>query len=188
MKITSRDPGAPPVSYIKQSGGLFLDMTIHDFDMARFVVDKEVTEVFAKGAVLVDPAIGEAGDIDTAIITLTYEDGTLAVIDNSREAAYGYDQRVEVFGSKGMVQGHNNLEDNHRLVTKDGEQAALPLHFFLERYADAYKTELVDFVNALSKNTPIPVGGLDGLQSLKIGLAAKKSIAENRPVKLSEIN
>ena len=187
VKITSRDPGAPPISYIKQSGGLFLDMTIHDFDMARFIVEKEVEEVYAKGAVLVDPAIGEAGDIDTAIITLTYTDGTLAVIDNSREAAYGYDQRIEVFGSKGMVQGNNNLSDGHKLYTKNGVEGALPLHFFLERYAEAYKTEMEDFTSTLIHDTHAPVGGEDGLKSLKIGLAAIKSLKENRPVQLSEI-
>ena len=130
VKITSRDPGAPPVSYIEKSGGLFLDMTIHDFDMARFVVDKEVEEVYAKGAVLVDPAIGAVGDIDTAVVTLTYTDGTMAIIDNSREASYGYDQRVEVFGSKGMVQSNNNFHDSHKLYNKQGIHAALPLHFF----------------------------------------------------------
>ncbi|MFS4456129.1 inositol 2-dehydrogenase [Maribacter sp. 2304DJ31-5] len=188
VKITSRDPGAPPVSYIKQSGGLFLDMTIHDFDMARFIVEKEVEEVYAKGAVLIDDAIGKAGDIDTAIVTLTYTDGTMAVIDNSREAAYGYDQRVEVFGSKGMVQGNNNLHDTHKLHNKDGIHGALPLHFFLERYAQAYKTEIQDFVDALTSNENVPVDGEDGLQSLRIGLAAKKSLMENRPVKISEIN
>ena len=167
VKITSRDPGAPPVSYIEQSGGLFLDMTIHDFDMARFIVDKEVKEVYAKGAVLVDEAIGKAGDIDTAIVTLTYTDGTMAVIDNSREAAYGYDQRLEVFGSKGMVQGNNNLHDNHRLYNKEGGHGALPLHFFLERYAQAYKTEMQSFVDALTGNNDISVGGEDGLLSFK---------------------
>lgn len=187
VKITSRDPGAPPISYIKQSGGLFLDMTIHDFDMARFIVEKEVEEVYAKGAVLVDPAIGEAGDIDTAIITLTYTDGTMAVIDNSREAVYGYDQRIEVFGSKGMVQGNNNLSDGHRLYTKDGVQGALPLHFFLERYAEAYKAEMEDFTSTLIDDNQAPVGGEDGLKSLKIGLAAIKSLKENRPVQISEI-
>ncbi|MFK5973369.1 MAG: inositol 2-dehydrogenase [Flavobacteriaceae bacterium] len=187
VKITSRDPGAPPISYIKQSGGLFLDMTIHDFDMARFIVEKEVEEVYAKGAVLVDPAIGEAGDIDTAIITLTYTDGTMAVIDNSREAAYGYDQRIEVFGSKGMVQGNNNVSDGHRLYTKSGVQGALPLHFFLERYAEAYKTEMEDFTNILIDDNQAPVGGKDGLESLKIGLAAIKSLKERRPVQISEI-
>ncbi len=188
VKITSRDPGAPPVSYIKTSGGLFLDMTIHDFDMARFIVDKEVEEVFAKGAVLVDPAIGEAGDIDTAVITLTYSDGTMAVIDNSRQASYGYDQRIEVFGSKGMVQSNNNFMDSHTLFNDQGVHSALPLHFFLERYSEAYKNEIGDFTKSLKNGNKTPVDGNDGLQSLKIGLAAMKSLKENRPVKILEIS
>ncbi|MCK5440737.1 MAG: hypothetical protein KAJ23_02480, partial [Maribacter sp.] len=179
---------APPVSYIEKSGGLFLDMTIHDFDMARFIVGKEIDEVYAKGAVLVDPAIGEAGDIDTAVITLTYADGTMAIIDNSREAAYGYDQRVEVFGSKGMVKAENNLHDSHQLFTSQGSQGSLPLHFFLERYAEAYKTEMKDYIKSLENGGEIPATGNDGLQSLKIGLAAIKSLKENRPVKLSDID
>ncbi|MGB5498370.1 MAG: Gfo/Idh/MocA family oxidoreductase, partial [Maribacter sp.] len=187
VKITSRDPGAPPVSYIEKSGGLFLDMTIHDFDMARFVVNKEVDEVYAKGAVLVDQAIGEVGDIDTAVVTLTYTDGTMAIIDNSREAAYGYDQRIEVFGSKGMVQADNNFHNSHRLYNRDGVQGALPLHFFLERYQQAYKTEMADFIKGLENGVTMPVNGNDGLKSLKIGLAALKSIKENRPIKISEI-
>lgn len=187
VKITSRDPAAPPVSYIKQSGGLFLDMSIHDFDMARFVVDKEVVEVYAKGAVLIDPAIGEAGDIDTAVITLTYEDGSMAVIDNSREAAYGYDQRVEVFGSKGLVKANNNFHDSHKLYTSRGIQGALPLNFFLERYAEAYKTEISEFIKCLTNGQNIPVTGEDGKLSLVIGLAAIKSIQKNRPVKIIEI-
>jgi myo-inositol 2-dehydrogenase/D-chiro-inositol 1-dehydrogenase len=187
VKITSRDPGAPPLSYIKKSGGLFMDMTIHDFDMARYVVDKEVVEVYAKGAVLVDPEIGVAGDIDTAVVTLTYTDGTMAIIDNSREASYGYDQRVEVFGSKGMVQSNNNFHDSHKLYNKQGIHAALPLHFFLERYQEAYKTEMTDFIKGLQNGTKMPVDGNDGLQSLKIALAALKSVQEKRPVKIKEI-
>lgn len=187
VKITSRDPGAPPISYIEKSGGLFLDMTIHDFDMARFVVGKEVEEVYAKGAVLIDPSIGEVGDIDTAVITLTYTDGTMAIIDNSREAAYGYDQRIEVFGSKGMVQGNNNFLDSHRLYTKNGIEAALPLHFFLERYADAYRLEMYDYVKSLKNEESVPVDGSDGLSSLQIGLAAIKSLKEKRPVKVDEV-
>jgi len=187
VKITSRDPGAPPVSYIEKSGGLFLDMTIHDFDMARFVVGKEIEEVYAKGAVLVDPAIGKAGDIDTAVVTLTYTDGTMAVIDNSREAAYGYDQRIEVFGSKGMVQADNNYEDSHRLYTNKGVLGALPLHFFLERYAEAYKSEMSSYVKSLKNGEAVPVNGNDGLLSLQIGLAAIKSLKEKRPVKIAEI-
>jgi len=188
VKITSRDPQAPPISYVVQSGGLFLDMTIHDFDMARFLVDKEVVEVYAKGAALINPELSRVGDIDSAVITLTYEDGTMAIIDNSREAAYGYDQRVEVFGSRGMVKADNNLHDTHQLFNSEGSHAALPLHFFLERYAAAYKTEIREFIYALSNNTNLPVDGNDGLQSLKIGLAAIKSIKENRPVKTAEIN
>ncbi|MEO1010835.1 MAG: inositol 2-dehydrogenase [Bacteroidota bacterium] len=187
VKITSRDPGAPPISYIEKSGGLFLDMTIHDFDMARFVVDKEVAEVYAKGAVLVDPAIGKAGDVDTAVVTLTYTDGTLAIIDNSREASYGYDQRLEVFGSKGMVQSNNTFRDSHKLYNAKGIHASLPLHFFLERYAEAYKLEIRDFIKGLQNGTMMSVNGDDGLQSLKIGLAALKSLHEHRPVKISEI-
>ncbi len=188
VKITSRDPEAPPINYIKSSGGLFLDMTIHDFDMARFVVGKEVIEVYAKGAVLIDPAIGEAGDIDTAVIMLTYADGTMAIIDNSREAAYGYDQRVEVFGSKGMVQANNNFHDSHRLYNSSGIQAALPLHFFIDRYAQAYKTEMSEYINSLKNGGKVPVDGQDGISSLKIGLAAIKSIQEKRSVHIDEIN
>ncbi len=188
VKITSRDPGVPPVSYIKKSGGLFLDMTIHDFDIARFIVDKEIEEVYAKGAVLVDSVIGDLGDIDTAVITLTYTDGTMAIIDNSRKAAYGYDQRVEVFGSDGMVRAENNLHDSHQLFTSQGSQRSLPLDFFLERYAEAYKTEMSDYIKSLEDGNPVPANGNDGLQSLKIGLAAIISLKENRPVKLEEIN
>lgn len=187
VKITSRDPGAPPISYIEKSGGLFLDMTIHDFDMARYVVGKEVVEVYAKGAVLIDPSIGEAGDIDTAVVTLTYDDGTMAIIDNSRKAAYGYDQRIEVFGSKGMVQANNNFMDSHRLYTDKGIQASLPLHFFLERYAMAYKTEMLEFIDSLKNGAVVPVDGRDGLMSLQIGLAAIQSLKEKRPVRIDEI-
>jgi myo-inositol 2-dehydrogenase/D-chiro-inositol 1-dehydrogenase len=187
VKITSRDPEAPSLNYIEKSGGLFLDMTIHDFDMARFVVGKEVKEVFAKGAVLIDPAIGEAGDIDTAVIILTYTDDTMAIIDNSRKAVYGYDQRIEVFGSYGMVQGNNNFNDSHRLYTRKGIQRSLPLNFFLERYADAYKTEIGDFIKSLETGKEIPVNGEDGKISLIIGLAAIKSLQEKRTVKISEI-
>jgi myo-inositol 2-dehydrogenase/D-chiro-inositol 1-dehydrogenase len=187
VKITSRDPGAPPLSYIEKSGGLFMDMTIHDFDMARYLVGKEVVEVYAKGAVLVDPNIGVIGDIDTAVVTLTYTDGTMAVIDNSREAAYGYDQRVEVFGSKGMVQSNNNFHDSHKLYNKQGIHAALPLHFFLERYQEAYKAEMRNFIKGLQNGTKMTVDGNDGLQSLKIALAALKSIQEKRSVRIDEI-
>lgn len=188
VKITSRDPQAPPISYVTKSGGLFLDMTIHDFDMARFLVDKEVEEVFARGAALINPELSKVGDIDTAVITLTYQDGTMAIIDNSREAVYGYDQRVEVFGSKGMVKADNNLHNTHQFFDSKGSHGALPLHFFIERYMDAYKKEIVDFIKSLIDEIALPVNGNDGLQSLLIGLAAIKSLKENRPVKVSEID
>lgn len=187
VKITSRDPGPPPVSYIKVSGGLFLDMTIHDFDMARFIAGKQVKEVFAKGAVMVDPEIGKAGDIDTAVITLTFDDGTMAVIDNCRKAVYGYDQRLEVFGSKGMAQAENNFPNNHKLYTEGGISGDLPLHFFLERYDASYNQEIREFIVALMSGGEMPVNGEDGLMSIAIGLAAKKSVSEGRPVKMEEI-
>lgn len=187
VKITSRDPGPPPVSYIKVSGGLFLDMTIHDFDMARFISGKQIKEVFAKGAVMVDPEIGQAGDIDTAVITLTYEDGSIAVIDNCRKAVYGYDQRLEVFGSKGMAQAENNFPNNHKLYTEEGVSGDLPLHFFLERYDASYNYEIREFIDTLVSGGDMPVDGNDGLLSVAIGLAAKKSVEEGRPVKMEEI-
>ncbi len=187
VKITSRDPGPPPVSYVKVSGGMFLDMTIHDFDMARYISGKQVKEVFAKGAVMVDPEIGKAGDIDTAIITLTFEDHSMAVIDNCRKAVYGYDQRLEVFGSKGMAQAENNFPNNHKLYTESGVSGDLPLHFFLERYNASYNQEIREFIDALLSGVKMPVDGTDGLLSIAIGLAAKKSVAEARPVLISEI-
>lgn len=187
IKITSRDPGPPPVSYIKVSGGLFLDMMIHDFDMARYISGKRVKEVYAKGTILVDPAIGEAGDIDTAIVTLTFEDNTMAVIDNSRKAVYGYDQRLEAFGNKGMARADNNFPNTHELYTEKGVTGDLPLYFFLERYNTSYNNEIKEFIVALASDKEMPCSGEDGLMSLAVGLAAKKSIVTKRPVLLKEI-
>lgn len=187
VKITSRDPEPPPVEYVKTSGGIFLDMTIHDFDMARYISGKQVKEVYAKGAVMVDPEIGKAGDIDTASIILTFEDDTMAIIDNCRRAVYGYDQRLEVFGSKGMAQAENNFPNNHKLYTESGVSSDLPLHFFLERYDASYNQEMKEFIDALVSGGKMPVDGNDGLMSIAIGLAAKKSVKENRPVRISEI-
>lgn len=187
IKITSRDPGPPPVSYIKVSGGMFLDMTIHDFDMARYISGKEVKEVYAKATVKVDPEIAQAGDVDTAVITLTFEDDSMAVIDNCRKAAYGYDQRLEVFGSKGMAQNENNFPNMHKLYTESGVSGDLPLHFFLERYDASYNQEIREFIDALISGDPMPVDGNDGLISIAIGLAAKKSVKEDRPVQMTEI-
>jgi myo-inositol 2-dehydrogenase / D-chiro-inositol 1-dehydrogenase len=187
IKITSRDPGPPPISYIKSSGGMFLDMTIHDFDMARFISGKKVKDVFARATVKVDPEIGKAGDVDTAVILLTFEDNSMAIIDNCRKAAYGYDQRLEVFGDRGMAMAENNFPNNHKLYTEDGVSGDLPLHFFLERYDGAYMQEIREFVDALVSGSDMPVDGEDGLISIAIGLAAKKSLKENRPVLLTEI-
>ena len=174
IKITSRDPGPPPISYIKVSGGMFLDMTIHDFDMARYISGKKVKEVFAKATVKIDPEIGQAGDVDTAVIILTFEDDSMAVIDNCRKAAYGYDQRLEVFGSKGMAQAENNFPNNHKLYTETGVSGDLPLHFFLERYDASYNQEIREFIDALVSGSAMPVDGEDGLISIAMGLAAKK--------------
>jgi len=187
VKITSRDPAPPPPSYVAGSGGLFLDMMIHDFDMARFQAGSEVVEVYAKGAVLVDPAIGAAGDIDTAIVTLTFANGALCTIDNSRKAVYGYDQRVEVFGSKGSASAENDMPSTVKLSTVSGVSSDKPLHFFLERYKDAYINEVKAFFEAIVAGKDVPVGGEDGLRNLIVGLAAKKSLVEGRPVKISEI-
>jgi len=187
LKITSRDPGPPPISYIKRSGGLFLDMTIHDFDMARFIVGSEVKEVFAYGRVRIDPAIGEADDVDTAIVNLTFEDGTIATIDNSRKATYGYDQRLEIFGSKGMAHIGNQQADSHTIYNAAGIHQPVLLDFFLERYAEAYRRELKDFVSAILGAKPVPVDAHDALMATKIGMAAWRSVREHRPVALSEI-
>jgi myo-inositol 2-dehydrogenase/D-chiro-inositol 1-dehydrogenase len=187
LRITSRDPGPPPEQYLRASGGIFLDMTIHDFDMARYLMGSEVTEVYTRAAVLVDPMFARAGDWDTAVITLTFENGAFAVIDNSRKAVYGYDQRVEMFGSGGMVTVTNNTPDTHILCDSAGIHTALPLNFFLERYAESYLREMSAFVDAVVNRTPVPVGGEDGLKAAAIALAAGKSARENRPVKLTEI-
>jgi myo-inositol 2-dehydrogenase/D-chiro-inositol 1-dehydrogenase len=187
LRITSRDPGPPPEQYLKASGGIFLDMTIHDFDMARYLMGSEVTEVYTRAAVLVDPMFARAGDWDTAVITLTFENGAFAVIDNSRKAVYGYDQRVEMFGSEGMVTVTNNTPDSHILCDRVGIHTALPLNFFLERYTESYLREMRAFVQAVVNQTPVPVGGEDGLKAAVIAVAAGISARENRPVKLVEI-
>ncbi len=187
IKITSRDPEPPSPEYVKVSGGMFLDMTIHDFDMARFLAGCDAVEVYAQAANLVDPAIGEAGDIDTAIITLKMENGALAVIDNCRRAAYGYDQRAEVFGSLGMAAASNDSASNVQISTADGVTGEKPLFFFLERYMDAYGREVSEFVDAIVNDTPTPLGVEDGLKPVLMGIAAKKSLDEHRPVRIEEV-
>lgn len=187
IKITSRDPEPPCADYVKVSGGMFLDMTIHDFDMVRFLAGCDAEEVYVEAAVLVDPAIGEAGDVDTAVITLKMENGAIAVIDNSRKAVYGYDQRAEVFGSKGMVKIENDAQSTVAISNEGGVTGEKPLHFFLERYMDAYAKEVKCFVEAIEQGTETPLGVDDGLKPVLMGLAAKKSLEEHRPVKISEI-
>lgn len=182
LKITSRDPAPPPIEYIKSSGGMFMDMSIHDFDMARFIVGSEVVEVFAQGAVLVDKAIGTAGDIDTAIITLRFANGCFGVIDNSRKAVYGYDQRLEIFGSKGMSKIGNNYSDTALLYNNKGRHTGLPLHFFMQRYTEAYCEEMRAFVDAIQRDKTVPVSGEDALEATRIALAAKESVERKMPV------
>jgi myo-inositol 2-dehydrogenase/D-chiro-inositol 1-dehydrogenase len=187
LRITSRDPQPPPIEYVKVSGGIFLDMTIHDFDMARYLIGSEVDEIYAAGGVMVDPEIGKAGDIDTAVITLRFENGTIGTIDNSRRAVYGYDQRVEVFGSEGMVAVSNNKPDTAVHSNAEGVHSSLPLFFFVERYTDSYIAEMQAFIECIQQDKTPPVTGIDGRIPVVMGYAARKSYKENRPVKLSEI-
>lgn len=188
VQITSRDPEPPPLSYVRDSGGLFLDMMIHDFDMVRFLLDDEVEEVSATGAVRVDPAIGEAGDIDTAIVTLRYKCGALGVITNSRQAVYGGDQRVEVLGSLGSVLCENNTPDRVIRQTEAGVIHAKPLYFFIERYLAAYADELRSFIRAILNDAEVEVTGYDGRAPVVLALAAGKSYQEKRSVAVSEVS
>lgn len=188
IKITSRDPAPPPIEYIKVSGGIFLDMTIHDWDMARYQAGSEVEEVFASGAVLVDPEIGKAGDIDTAIAVLRFKNGALGMIDNTRQAVYGYDQRVEVFGSKGCVMADNEATNTVRIYTAECTNIDTIPYFFLERYMESYATELKFFFECLKNDQDPKPNGEDGLQNVLVAMAAQKSFEENRPVKISEVN
>jgi len=187
LRITSRDPAPPPIAYIQVSGGIFLDMTIHDFDMARFLSGSEIEEVYVAAGVMVDPAIGAAGDVDTALITLRFASGAIGSIDNSRRAVYGYDQRVEVFGSGGMLQAANNTPHNDIYADAEGVHAAKPLYFFLERYSESFVAEMRAFVRSIQEDCPSPVSGLDGRIPVVIGMAARKSYLEHRPVKICEI-
>jgi myo-inositol 2-dehydrogenase/D-chiro-inositol 1-dehydrogenase len=185
VQITSRDPAPPPVEYIKASGGIFLDMAIHDFDMARYLTGSEVTKVYSAGAVLVDPAIGQEGDIDTAITTLWFDNGALGVIDNSRKAVYGYDQRAEIFGSKGSATSLNDTPSTVAISGSDGILSEKPLHFFLERYAESFAEELRCFIEAINNGTAVP-GAKEALNSVLIARAAQQSLETNRPVIIGE--
>lgn len=187
LSITSFDPAPPPVEYIKVSGGLFRDMMIHDFDMANFVMGQAPVSVSAVGSSIVDPAIGAAGDVDTAAVTLTYADGRIAVIKNSRRAVYGYDQRVEVLGSDGLLQAQNVLENTVVKSTTAGVSSAKPTYFFLERYMPAYKAEWTAFVEAVQGKSDMPVNLHDGVAALAMAEAATRSAQTGQPVVLAEL-
>jgi myo-inositol 2-dehydrogenase/D-chiro-inositol 1-dehydrogenase len=188
LHITSRDPGPPPIPYIQTTGGIFLDMAIHDWDMARFLIGSEIEELYVQGGVMVDPAIGEAGDIDTHVTLVRFANGVVGTIENSRRAVYGYDQRVEILGSRGAVHTEHNYPNNTILSTAEAIQRDLPLNFFLQRYADAFAAEIEAFVEAVLTGSPVAVSGHDGRMALIVGLAAKKSYLERRPIRISEID
>jgi myo-inositol 2-dehydrogenase/D-chiro-inositol 1-dehydrogenase len=185
LRITSRDPEPPPLEYVKSSGGIFLDMTIHDFDMVRFLSGSEVEEIYAMGGAFVLPEIARLGEVDTCVLTLRLKNSVLATIDNSLQAVYGYDQRVEVFGSGGMVMVSNRTPENHVCVDREGVHSAKPQYFFLERYQDSYLAEMQSFVESIQEDRVPLVTGQDGLAPVLIGFAARKSLQEGKPVKLS---
>jgi myo-inositol 2-dehydrogenase/D-chiro-inositol 1-dehydrogenase len=187
FQIISRDPEPPPIEYIRRSGGIFLDMTIHDFDMLRFLSGSEVEEISVTGAVLIDPAIGDASDVDTVIVTLRLANGAIGTISNSRRAVYGYDQRIEMLGSAGAVSADNNYPNNVIINSSQNIHRDPPLYFFLERYRESFIREMEAFITAILHNKEIVVTGQDGRESVVIALAAKKSLAEHRPVHLSEL-
>jgi myo-inositol 2-dehydrogenase/D-chiro-inositol 1-dehydrogenase len=187
LHIISRDPGPPPLAYVRASGGMFLDMTIHDFDMARFLIGAEVVEVYAQAGITVDPAIGEAGDVDTAVVMLKFANGVIGTIDNCRRASYGYDQRVEVLGSKGSIATANNHPNAVTISDGHSVRRDLPLNFFMDRYTESFATEVAAFAEAVLHDRPTPVTGQDGRAPVVMGLAAGKSHREGRPVKLCEV-
>ena len=184
IRVTSRDPAPPPVEYIATSGGLFNDMMIHDFDMVRYLSGSDVVEVTAHGAVLVDPKIGEAGDIDTAVVTLRMANGAIAVIDNSRQAVYGYDQRAEIFGSKGQAVSQNDTPSTVQVSTADLVTTDKIPYFFLTRYTGAFVDQFTSFIEAITENKPLLVNAIDGLRAVEVAQAAALSLKEGRTVKL----
>ncbi len=187
LRVTSRDPAPPPPEYVALSGGIFLDMAIHDFDMARYVAGSDVVEVYARGAVRVDPRIGEAGDIDTAVTVMTHADGTITTIDNSRQAVYGYDQRIEAFGSGGMAVSDNHVR-HHAWIRTGESTTGEPLQwFFLERYVESYRREWAAFHRFLTEGGPSPAGTDAARACTTAALAAGLSLREGRPVRVEEI-
>lgn len=182
--ITSRDPGLPHIGFLKTSGGMFRDMSIHDLDMGRWLLGEEPTEVFAFGSCLVDPAVAKVGDIDSGMILMRTASGKLCHINNSRRASYGYDQRIEVLGAKGRLIANNMTPTTVELANADSVSGDKPLHFFLQRYADAYRAELTAFVEAVRKRKPMPISATDGRQALVLAEAAVKSLNTGRPAKV----
>ncbi len=187
LRITSRDPDVASMEYMRVSGGIFLDMTIHDFDMARFQIG-EVEEVYASGGVLIEPALKDFGDIDTSVVSLKFANGAVGAIDNSRKAVYGYDQRLEVFCSNGTAVANNEVEDSVVKGNQAGFLSAKPPYFFMQRYALSYAEEVREFVKCVHEDRPTPTTGADGRAAVALGYAAWKSYRENRPIKLSEFN
>ena len=181
VKITSRDPAPPPISYIKKSGGIFLDMTIHDFDMVKYLSGSEISELYVKGGCYIDPEIEKANDVDTAIINMSLKNGVLATINNSRQAVYGYDQRIEVLGSKGILKVENKLLNKVVKGTKEGFISSNPQNFFIDRYEQSYKKELMNFVHSIRGELVDHADADDGLHALKAGLAANNSLLNNAP-------
>lgn len=187
VKITSRDPQPPSLEYLKSSGGIFFDMTIHDFDMARYLSGSDVEEVFAHTAVCVDPAIGELGDFDTTVVTMKFKNGMLGIVDNCRQAPYGYDQRTEVHGSKGCVMVENDRPNTALVLTAGGMRGEKFSWFFTERYREAFVAEMEDFVHVVENGGEPPVTGVDGLKAVFIAQAADKSARDGKPIKVAEI-
>lgn len=186
LRITNRDPELPNKDFLRVSGGMFLDMTIHDFDMARFQIG-EVEEVYALGNVMIDEELNSFGDIDTDIVTLKFKNGAIGAIDNSRQAVYGYDQRLEVFCLNGMAKADNQMENTVTTGNVDGFKASRLPFFFMQRYAPCYVDEVREFVECVREDLPTPTTGDDGRKAVVLGYAAWKSFHENRPVKISEI-
>ena len=179
IKITSRDPAPPPIDYIKTSGGIFLDMTIHDFDMIKYLSNSEISEIYVKGGCFIDPQIKKAGDVDTAIISMKLKSGVLATINNSRKAVYGYDQRIEVLGSRGILKVPNRLLSGLETGSSNGFIKSNPKNFFIDRYQESYKKEIFNFVNSINGEIVNYASADDGLHALKAGLAAKNSLQNN---------
>ena len=188
MHIISRDPQPPPLAYVRTSGGIFMDMTIHDFDMAHFLMGDEVEEIYTAAGVMIDPEIGKAGDLDTAVVILRFRGGAIATIDNSRRASYGYDQRVEILGSLGKIETENRYPNQACISTAKSVSRDLPLNFFMDRYEQSFVVEMESFATAIMNGHPTAVPGIDGRIATVMALAARKSYDERRPVKIEEVS